>query len=98
MRSSLDQASSFILSSSSAETHTARKENSPDTDGGSTLSPRSSTLPNCVHSGDRAMLSSIDDVIFENDAYSGYQMARKRVSLRQKKMLKGKSLDSTFTG
>ena len=34
----------------------------------------------CVHSGDRAMFSSIDDVIFENNAYSGYQMARKSVS------------------
>ena len=36
---------------------------------GDVSSPLCSLQPDCVHSGDRAMLSTIDDVIFENDAF-----------------------------
>ena len=71
MLNSPDRASSYdetILSLSSAETHTVHKD-SPNTDSGSTSSTISSTLSSHVHSGDRAMLSSIDDIIFESDAY-----------------------------
>ena len=46
-----------------------KKIDPPDTDSVSALSPTSSNLSSHVHSGDRAMLSSIDNVIFENDAY-----------------------------
>ena len=47
----------------SVEPHPQFYENTPHS--GSALS----TPPNRFHSGDRYMLSSIDDLVFENDAY-----------------------------
>ena len=66
MLSSPDQASSLDTNILSPETHPICEENC---DRGSTLSLKSSTLPSRIHSGDKYMLSSIDDVVFENDEY-----------------------------
>ena len=71
MLNSPDRASNYdetMDSLSSAETSTAHND-SQNTDSGCTLSTASSTLLSRVHSGDRARLSSIDDVVFESDAY-----------------------------